>query len=87
MEPINGQVAQLIASAILNQNRSKKSVAEASSVPLTTLDWGSPQGGGPEGCGAAHDYGEGYSNACSPVVLFSSMRTIATYSGASIVTG
>lgn len=48
---------------------------------------GQPRGGGPEGCGAAHDYDEGYSNTCSPVVLFSSMRTIANYSGASIVTG
>lgn len=39
------------------------------------------------GCGPAHDYGEGGANKCSPVVLFTSMRTIASYSGASLVTG
>lgn len=37
METINREVAQRIAATILNQNRSKKSVAEAAGIPVVTF--------------------------------------------------
>ena len=37
MDTLNQEVALRVAATITNQNRSKKSVAEASGIPLTTF--------------------------------------------------